>query len=167
MRKGGAPDADSSARQSALSAMRAPLGAATKQGLSVPQVQERALGRAIYTYYRQRAGSLVQAAIRRGRLADLRAGRARCSDCQHPAYVYDHRDYSRPLDVEACCHGCNVKRGPGALRADVVIEAIRRGLGLRERSPRERRNHGRATRRLALEALRRIPHNVETKRGAR
>lgn len=36
-----------------------------------------------------------------------------CVDCGRPAKVYDHRDYSRPLDVEPVCKGCNKKRGPG------------------------------------------------------
>lgn len=35
-----------------------------------------------------------------------------CVDCGVPAIEYDHRDYSRPLDVEAVCRRCNLKRGP-------------------------------------------------------
>jgi len=36
----------------------------------------------------------------------------RCEDCQRPARVYDHRDYSKPLQVAAVCGRCNVLRGP-------------------------------------------------------
>lgn len=35
-----------------------------------------------------------------------------CVDCGEPAIEYDHRDYSKPLDVEAVCRRCNLKRGP-------------------------------------------------------
>lgn len=35
-----------------------------------------------------------------------------CMDCQAPASVWDHRDYSRPLDVDAVCWSCNNRRGP-------------------------------------------------------
>lgn len=34
-----------------------------------------------------------------------------CADCARPAQCYDHRDYSRPLDVEPVCFSCNVIRG--------------------------------------------------------
>lgn len=39
-------------------------------------------------------------------------GSIACVDCGAPAKHYDHRDYSRPLDVEPCCHSCNLRRGP-------------------------------------------------------
>ena len=35
-----------------------------------------------------------------------------CVDCGNGADVYDHRDYSRPLQVAAVCHSCNQLRGP-------------------------------------------------------
>ena len=35
-----------------------------------------------------------------------------CVDCSKPAKCYDHRDYSKPLQVEPVCGSCNVKRGP-------------------------------------------------------
>jgi hypothetical protein len=35
-----------------------------------------------------------------------------CSDCGGAAHDYDHRDYSRPLDVQPVCRACNFKRGP-------------------------------------------------------
>lgn len=34
-----------------------------------------------------------------------------CTDCGVPASQYDHRDYSRPLDVEPVCRSCNLRRG--------------------------------------------------------
>ena len=34
-----------------------------------------------------------------------------CVDCGGPALVYDHRDYSRPIDVEPVCRPCNWARG--------------------------------------------------------
>lgn len=39
-----------------------------------------------------------------------------CTDCDKIAEVYDHRDYSRPLEVEPVCKSCNYKRGPGKNR---------------------------------------------------
>jgi hypothetical protein len=35
-----------------------------------------------------------------------------CLDCGGPATEYDHRDYSKPLEVTAVCRGCNLRRGP-------------------------------------------------------
>lgn len=41
-----------------------------------------------------------------------RASGLTCIDCGAPAQVYDHRDYTRPLDVDPVCHPCNIRRGP-------------------------------------------------------
>jgi len=38
----------------------------------------------------------------------------RCDDCGSAAEVYDHRDYTKPREVDPVCRPCNVKRGPGA-----------------------------------------------------
>lgn len=35
-----------------------------------------------------------------------------CVDCGHPANGYDHRDYRKPLEVQAVCRACNTRRGP-------------------------------------------------------
>jgi hypothetical protein len=35
-----------------------------------------------------------------------------CADCGKPARDYEHRDYTKPLDVQPVCRSCNVKRGP-------------------------------------------------------
>jgi hypothetical protein len=51
----------------------------------------------------------VRSAIVRGDLPLLRD--CRCIDCGFPAQAYDHRDYSRPLEVDAVCWSCNGKRG--------------------------------------------------------
>jgi len=57
-----------------------------------------------------KASRLVRRAIVRGELPP--AYGQKCTDCGNPATVYDHRDYAKPLEVEAVCNGCNVKRGP-------------------------------------------------------
>lgn len=54
----------------------------------------------------------INSAIARGEM--LRATLLKCVDCGRQATCYDHRDYSKPLDVDAVCRGCNNKRGPGA-----------------------------------------------------
>jgi hypothetical protein len=59
----------------------------------------------------QRAAlSRVYAAVKRGLLP--RASDHGCADCDSPATDYDHRDYTKPLDVEPVCRSCNIKRGP-------------------------------------------------------
>lgn len=35
-----------------------------------------------------------------------------CADCGAPAKQYDHRDYSKPLEVDPVCIPCNYRRGP-------------------------------------------------------
>lgn len=36
-----------------------------------------------------------------------------CVDCGSQAEIWEHRDYSRPLEIEPACESCNAKRGPG------------------------------------------------------
>ena len=60
---------------------------------------------------RATASSLLQREIRAGRIRP--AKEFQCVDCGVPAQAYDHRDYSKPLDVQPVCNGCNVRRGPG------------------------------------------------------
>jgi hypothetical protein len=57
-----------------------------------------------------RAHTLVGVAVRLGFLP--RPNDLRCTDCGNNAQEYDHRDYSKPLDVEPVCCSCNRKRGP-------------------------------------------------------
>lgn len=35
-----------------------------------------------------------------------------CADCGKPSTDYDHRDYTKPLEVEPTCRSCNLLRGP-------------------------------------------------------
>src|SRR5688572_10477609 len=51
----------------------------------------------------------VAHAVRHGYLRPARD--FACVDCGEPAKVYDHRDYSKPLDVQPVCHSCNNLRG--------------------------------------------------------
>jgi hypothetical protein len=37
-----------------------------------------------------------------------------CVDCGKQAKCYDHRDYSKPMEIEPVCIKCNAIRGPGA-----------------------------------------------------
>jgi hypothetical protein len=34
-----------------------------------------------------------------------------CTDCGKPARMYDHRDYTKTLEVDPVCGSCNQKRG--------------------------------------------------------
>lgn len=51
----------------------------------------------------------VRKAIKSGQLQ--RASTLACVDCAKPARDYDHRDYTKPLDVAPVCRSCNQKRG--------------------------------------------------------
>ena len=59
---------------------------------------------------RTKAHSEVRLAVERGALAYL-DGSVPCADCGAPATEYDHRDYAKPLEVDAVCHRCNTLRG--------------------------------------------------------
>jgi hypothetical protein len=58
-----------------------------------------------------RAHKAVQYAVKIGKLPNLKVEFVKCSDCDKRATRYDHRDYSKPLDVVPVCHGCNLLRG--------------------------------------------------------
>ena len=60
---------------------------------------------------RGRAYSLLQSAKKSGKIP-THVG-LDCADCGAEAIGYDHRDYSKPLDVDPVCYGCNAKRGQG------------------------------------------------------
>jgi len=49
-----------------------------------------------------------------------------CVDCGKDAQVYDHRDYTQPLAVDAVCRSCNRLRGPGHPYIDKPLEPDRR-----------------------------------------
>lgn len=48
----------------------------------------------------------------------------KCVDCGKRAFHYDHRHYSKPLDVVPVCRTCNMKRGPALDIADVIRNGI-------------------------------------------
>lgn len=85
--------------------------------------EHAALGRAIWKYYRQRCGAQVATAIKDKSLPH--PNDRPCVDCGLPADEYEHRNYARPLDVVAVCHGCNLRRGPAELDPEVVIHHLR------------------------------------------
>ena len=64
-----------------------------------------------WTRLRGRASQSVSRAVKKGLLADLKATRVKCADCDARATQYDHRDYNRPLEVVPVCASCNVSRG--------------------------------------------------------
>jgi hypothetical protein len=56
------------------------------------------------------SSAAVSSAIRRGDL--MPATQYFCVDCGGSASQYDHRDYTKPLDVDPVCRSCNARRGP-------------------------------------------------------
>ncbi len=77
------------------------------------------IGRAVWNYYQHRCAAQVSAAIKRQALRSPK--KLRCVDCGRRATEYDHRSYTRPLDVVPVCHVCNIQRGPADLDTDVII----------------------------------------------
>ena len=55
------------------------------------------------------AHKAVADARRRGELAAPSS--QPCADCGGAATDYDHREYAKPLRVDAVCRGCNLRRG--------------------------------------------------------
>jgi hypothetical protein len=68
--------------------------------------------------------STLKAAVRRaiatGKLVDPKT--LLCVDCGEQAYCYDHRDWSKPLDVDPVCRAHNRKRGPAK---NLWLKAVR------------------------------------------
>lgn len=60
----------------------------------------------------KRAINRVSYAVKTGALPSLRKNEIACVDCGKRATDYDHRDYSKPLDVAPVCRKCNDTRGP-------------------------------------------------------
>lgn len=58
---------------------------------------------------RREAHRILTKAVRIGKIR--RPSEFDCADCGKRAQHYDHRDYSKPLDVEPVCRGCNARRG--------------------------------------------------------
>ena len=83
----------------------------------------RALGKAVWWYYRARCQSQTTRAIRNGQLPKPHT--RSCVDCGRQAEEYDHRNYTHPMDVVAVCHRCNMRRGPAELDPEVVIHHLR------------------------------------------
>lgn len=61
--------------------------------------------------WRAHVGRSTRAAVLLGLLPD--PVNCICVDCGRNAECYDHRDYSKPLDVDPVCLGCNSRRGRG------------------------------------------------------
>ena len=64
--------------------------------------------------HQRNALSAVRTAIKQGKIRP--AHRFYCVDCGQPAKLYDHRDYSKPLEIEPVCRPCNTLRGPAEYR---------------------------------------------------
>lgn len=69
------------------------------------------------------ARAAVACAVRRGALP--RPETRACVDCGGVARDYDHRDYSRPLEVEPVCRSCNKLRPAAKGSASLAAQAAR------------------------------------------
>lgn len=72
------------------------------------------------------AGGRVHKAIRDGALPH--PSLLACTDCGAAAEHYDHRDYNKPLVVEAVCRSCNFKRGPAIPWRGAIEVLLDRGI---------------------------------------
>lgn len=81
--------------------------------------REREYGRRHYKKYpnAHKAHRVVQSAINRGEIIDLKTQSVACVDCGVRAQCYDHRDYLKPLQVDPVCFSCNKLRGEGLNRS--------------------------------------------------
>jgi len=75
--------------------------------------EQSALHKKTGAYY---CRGVVRYTIKQGRLLSLSENIVKCTDCENRAKVYDHRDYNKPLEVEAVCSSCNAKRGKAILK---------------------------------------------------
>lgn len=73
------------------------------------RARERRKERGNETRISRVAYDLVCKAIRKGILKP--PSDYRCVDCGGEGQTYDHRFYTRPLEVEPVCRSCNKKRG--------------------------------------------------------
>jgi ribosomal protein S27E len=72
------------------------------------------------------AHNYVCRAVKKGLLPDLKKLTVKCFDCGSRATVFDHRDYSRFLDVEPVCQSCNIKRGKAKKEKKGKYEIVRK-----------------------------------------
>ncbi len=77
------------------------------------------------TDWRMAVGRITHTAIKCGLLPEPLD--CRCVDCGRQADCYDHRDYSRPLDVEPVCIACNGHRHRGLMPASKTTADFRQG----------------------------------------
>jgi hypothetical protein len=64
------------------------------------------------------AATILARAIRHGQMK--RPAEFLCTDCGGKADRYDHRDYTRPLQVDPVCRSCNARRGPALVWASAT-----------------------------------------------
>ncbi len=90
------------------------------------------------------AHQAVGKAVKNGTLPRL-DGSVLCVDCGNSAKMYEHRDYSKPLDVSPVCQGCNQRRGEASnhprhsadkksRRIGSVIKNCRQVLGIDQKT---------------------------------
>jgi hypothetical protein len=83
---------------------------------------QKSRARRSYTKAMTKCGLATRSAILRGLLPPPTL--FDCQDCGCRAKCYDHRDYSKPLEVEPVCWKCNTKRGPTSLYWELGLRGI-------------------------------------------
>ena len=80
---------------------------------------------------RKAAAEAVAKAVKRGELPPAKT--QKCVDCGKQASEYDHRDYTKYLDVQPVCRGCNCRRGAGRPYDGVCKRSLRLMLATEKR----------------------------------
>jgi hypothetical protein len=95
---------------------------------AMDQREARKIGPPTFWQYcidaRASARKAVRAARNRGELPSLRQQEIACVDCGKRATIWEHRDYTRPLDVQPVCIGCNTRRGHGYPHPKIPLEDL-------------------------------------------
>lgn len=79
-----------------------------KQGYPRPGCERGIARRLAWASY---AASVLRKEIRKGNMLKAKDIGLACVDCGSAAEVWEHRDYTKPLDVDPCCISCNLRRG--------------------------------------------------------
>ena len=72
----------------------------------------------------------VGAAVRAGKIKA--AKHYKCVDCGRQAEHYDHRNYSKPFEIDPTCRVCNYARGPGKVGAKLMRNMREKAKAIKE-----------------------------------
>lgn len=78
----------------------------------------------VWQLYQSSCAWRVTAAIKRGDIPPIKGQQCAHGECRDEAIVYDHRDYTKPLEVTPVCRSCNALLGAAKLDLDAVRQHL-------------------------------------------